>query len=341
MSLPTRALGRNGPQVTAIGFGAMGLSAFYGKPPPDPERFAMLDKTFELGERFWDSADAYADNEELIGKWFAKTGNRDKVFLATKFSIFVNPDGSRTIRGDAPYVKEACAKSLKRLGIDTIDLYYAHRTDPNTPIEETVGAMAELVKEGKVRYLGLSECSAETLRRAHKVHPISAVQVEYSPFYTGIESAEVGLKQACEELGVAIVAYAPLGRGMLTGKYKKPSDFGDEHDWRRNGVGRYSEENFPKNLELVDRLEKIAEKKGCTSGQLSMAWLLAQSENVIPIPGTTKVKNLEENLGALQVKITPEENAEIRKAVDEAEEVGDRYPEAVMAGLFVNTPLPK
>jgi len=335
-NLPTRALGRDGPQVTAIGFGAMGLSAFYGTPKPDEERFAVLDKAYELGEHFWDSADAYMDNEDLIGQWFKKTGNRDKIFLATKFALYVMPDGSRTIRGDKEYVKQACDKSLKRLGIDTIDLYYQHRTDPKVPIEETVGAMSELVKEGKVRYLGLSECSADTLRRACKVHHIAAVQVEYSPFYTEIETDHIGLFKACQELGVAIVAYAPLGRGMLTGKYRSPDDF-EKDDWRR-GVARYSKENFPKNLQLVDKIQQIAEKKGCTSGQLSMAWLLAQSENVIPIPGTTRISNLEENLGALKVKITPEEEKEIRKAVHEAERVGNRYPDAMMAGLFIDTP---
>lgn len=335
LSLPTRQLGKGGPQVTALGFGAMGLSAFYGKPESDEERFKILDRAYEMGERFWDSADIYQDSEDLIGKWFKRTGKRDDIFLATKFAL-VSKDGARTVRSDPEYVKEACEKSLKRLGIPTIDLYYCHRLDGKTPVEKTVEAMAQLKKEGKIKYLGLSEVSSASLRRAHAVHPISAVQIEYSPFTTDIESPDVALLKTCRELGVATVAYSPLGRGMLTGAYKSPADF-EEGDFRSFSP-RFSEENFPKNLKLVEEIKGVAKKKGCTPGQLTLAWLLAQGDDVIPIPGTKKIKYLEENLGALDIKLTSSENAEIRKAVENAEVHGQRYPEQMMGTLFADTP---
>ncbi|KAL9063670.1 MAG: hypothetical protein Q9161_009348 [Pseudevernia consocians] len=334
-SLPTRQLGKNGPQVTALGFGAMGLSAFYGKPESDEDRFKILDKAYEMGERFWDSADVYMDSEDLIGKWFKRTGKRDDIFLATKFANTMK-DGTMTVRSDPEYVKEACEKSLKRLGIPTIDLYYCHRLDGKTPVEKTVESMAQLKKEGKIKYLGLSEVSSASLRRAHAVHPISAVQIEYSPFTTDIESADIALLKTCRELGVATVAYSPLGRGMLTGAYKSPADF-EEGDFRTHSP-RFSEENFPKNLKLVDEINQIAKKKGCTPGQLTLAWLLAQGPDVIPIPGTKKIKYLEENIAALDVKLTSSENAEIRKAVESAEVHGQRYPEKMMGTLFADTP---
>lgn len=333
--LPTRQLGKNGPQVTALGFGAMGLSAFYGKPESDEDRFKILDKAYDMGETFWDSADVYMDNEDLIGKWFKRTGKRDDIFLATKFANTMK-DGSMTVRSDPEYVKEACEKSLKRLGIPTIDLYYCHRLDRKTPVEKTVEAMAQLKKEGKIKYLGLSEVSSASLRRAHAVHPISAVQIEYSPFTTDIESPDIALLKTCRELGVATVAYSPLGRGMLTGAYKSPADF-EEGDFRSRSP-RFSEENFPKNLKLVEEIKQIAQKKGCTPGQLTLAWLLAQGEDVIPIPGTKKIKYLEENLAALEVKLTSSENADIRKAVENAEVHGQRYPEQMMVTLFADTP---
>ncbi|KAA6410691.1 MAG: Aldo keto reductase [Lasallia pustulata] len=334
--LPTRQLGKDGPHISGLGFGAMGLSAFYGKPESDEERFKVLDRAYELGERFWDSADVYMDNEDLIGKWFKRTGKRDEIFLATKFASFRTAEGMREIRSDPEYVKEACAKSLKRLGIQTIDLYYCHRLDRKTPVEKTVQAMAELKKEGKIKYLGLSECSAESLRRAYNVHPISAVQVEYSPFSMDIEDPQINLLNVCRELGVAVVAYSPLGRGFVTGQYKSRDDF-EEGDYRRMSP-RFSEENFPKNLKLVDEISALAKKKGCTPGQLTLAWLMAQGEDIIPIPGTKKIKYLEENLGAVDVKLTKEENTEIRKAVENAEVHGGRYPEALSAALFADTP---
>ncbi|KAL8849951.1 MAG: hypothetical protein Q9221_005057 [Calogaya cf. arnoldii] len=334
--LPTRQLGKNGPQVTALGFGAMGLSAFYGAPESDEERFKVLDRAYELGETNWDSADIYMDSEDLIGKWFKRTGKRNDIFIATKFAYRVKPDGSRELRSDPPYVREACRKSLSRLGIDCIDLYYCHRVDGKTPIEHTVQAMAELQKEGLIKYIGLSEVSSETLRRAEKVVHIDAVQIEYSPFTMDIEDPAIGLLATCRELGVATIAYSPLGRGMITGAYKSPADF-EENDFRRHAP-RFSEENFPKNLELVDRLKSIAERKKCTTGQLTLAWLMKQGEDIIPIPGTKKIKYLEENMGALDVVISDEEDKEIRKAVEGAEVHGIRYPPAMSSALFSDTP---
>ncbi|KAF1942334.1 aldo/keto reductase-like protein [Clathrospora elynae] len=334
MSLPTAPLGRDGPQVNRLGFGLMGLSAFYGEPKPDSERLAVLDRAYELGEHFWDSSDMYGDNEDLIGKWFkANPKARSSIFLATKFAI----SGDVHVIDSSPaYCKQACAKSLERLGIQTIDLYYCHRVDQKTPIEKTVGAMAELVKEGKVKYIGLSEISSETLRRAHKVHPISAVQVEYSPFALEIESAQIDLLKTCRELGVAIVAYSPLNRGMLTGALKSPDDF-DKSDFRRFAP-RFSAENFPKNLKLVDRITEIANKKGVTPSQLTLAWLMAQGEDIFPIPGTTKSARLEENVGSLKVKLSKEEEQTIRKACEEAEIGGGRYPESFMQTCYADTP---
>ncbi|KAI9815130.1 MAG: hypothetical protein M1827_002973 [Pycnora praestabilis] len=335
-TLPTRQLGKNGPHVTALGFGAMGLSAFYGTPESDEERFKVLDRAYEKGELNWDSADIYADNEDLIGKWFKRTGKRNEIFLATKFANRMNEKGEREIISSPEYVKEACAKSLKRLGIETIDLYYCHRLDGKTPVEKTVEAMAELKKEGKIKYLGLSEISSESLRRAHAVHPISAVQIEYSPFTMDIEDPKIGLLQTCRELGVATIAYSPLGRGFITGQYKSPKDF-EEGDFRSFSP-RFSEENFPKNLKLVDHISELAKKKGCTAGQLTLAWLMAQGNDIIPIPGTKKLKYLDENLGALDVKLTAEENKEIRQAIEKAEVHGERYPSAMMHTLFADTP---
>ncbi|CAF4233342.1 unnamed protein product, partial [Adineta steineri] len=231
---PTRQLGKNGPQVSAIGFGAMGLSAFYGKPASDEERFKILDRAIELGCTFFDSADVYGDNEDLLGKYFKKyPEQRKKVFIATKFANIISPDRKiLSVRGDAEYVQQASEKSLKRLDLDYVDLYYVHRIDKTVPIEETVGAMKKLVDAGKVKYLGLSECSSDTLRRAYAVHPIACVQIEYSPFSLDIERNEIGLLKTCRELGVALVCYSPLGRGLFTGQYKSPDDF-EEGDFRR------------------------------------------------------------------------------------------------------------
>eukprot|EP01114_Cavostelium_apophysatum_P009817 TRINITY_DN230_c0_g1_i1.p1 TRINITY_DN230_c0_g1~~TRINITY_DN230_c0_g1_i1.p1 ORF type:complete len:346 (+),score=74.31 TRINITY_DN230_c0_g1_i1:56-1039(+) len=319
-SLPTRALGKNGPQVSAIGLGCMGMSAFYGAKQDDPNK--VLAHSLEIGCNFWDTADIYMDNEELLSSILKE--RRNEVFLCTKFGFTQNGPS-----GTPEYVRSACEKSLKRLGVQTIDLYYMHRMDPKTPIEDTIRAMAELVKEGKVKHLGLSECSAETLRRAHKVHPIAAVQIEYSPWTTDHETN--GVFAACRELGIAIVAYSPLGRGFLAGKFKKPEDL-DADDWRRTNP-RFQGENFQKNLQIVEQIEKVAKKKGCTAAQLCLAWVLAQGDDIIPIPGTTSIKNLDSNIASLKVKLDKEDLAEIRKIIDSVPVVGTRYPESSMAML--------
>ncbi|KAI9642700.1 hypothetical protein NHQ30_008431 [Ciborinia camelliae] len=332
--LPTRKLGKYGPDVIAQGFGTMGLSAFYGSTESDEARFKVLDRAYELGQTNWDTADIYADSEDLLGKWFKRTGKRDEIFLATKFANQMLKDGSHSVDSSPEYVKVACAKSLHRLGIQTIDLYYCHRVDGKTPIEKTVEAMAELKRDGKIRYLGLSEVSARTIRRAEKVHHIDAVQLEYSPFALDIEQNDV--LKTCRELGIAVIAYSPLGRGFLTGQYKSRADF-EPSDFRLYAP-RFSEENFPKNLVLVNQLAEIAARKGVTPGQLTLAWLAAQGNEVISIPGTKKIKYLEENLGALRVQLSKEEEREIRTAIEKVEVGGARYPEGMSSSLFGNTP---
>ncbi|KAJ3504299.1 hypothetical protein NLJ89_g8006 [Agrocybe chaxingu] len=330
MPYPTRKLAdRN---VSAVGFGLMNLSGAYGPGGDDEERFKILDAALEAGCTFWDSADIYGDNEDLIGKWFKHTGKRDQIFLATKFGF--TPTG---VNGTPEYVRTACEKSLKRLGIETIDLYYAHRADPQTPIEKTVGAMAELVKEGKVRYLGLSEVSAATLRRAHAIHPIAALQVEYSPFCLDIEDEKIALLETCRELGVAIIAYSPLGRGMLTGTYKSNADIPAD-DWRKR-IARFNDDNFPNILKLVDGIQNLGKKYNATAGQITLAWLLAQGPDIIPIPGTRKIKYLKENLDAVKIDLTPEDVADVRKIAHEADAAqGFRYPPEYMDLLFADTP---
>ncbi|KIM54237.1 hypothetical protein SCLCIDRAFT_1154802 [Scleroderma citrinum Foug A] len=333
ISYPTRKIGD--VDVSAIGFGAMGISAFYGSVEPDEERFKVLDTALQYGCNFWDTANIYADSEELIGKWFKRTGKRDKVFLATKFGA----DRSKPKHVDAtPENARACLKrSLERLGVETIDLYYLHRPDPAVPIEETVGAMAEFVKAGKVKYLGLSECSAATLRRAHAVHPIAAVQVEYAPFTLDIEDPKINILETARELGVKIVAYSPLGRGLLTGKYKSPDDFAED-DFRRV-IPRFSKENFPNVLKLVEKLKEIGLRHNATAGQATLAWLLAQGEDIIPIPGTKKIEYLRENLDAVKVHLTTQEVEEIREFVGRADlAFGDRYPEELMKTVYGDTP---
>ncbi|OCB86492.1 Aldo/keto reductase [Sanghuangporus baumii] len=332
----------------------MGLSAYYGKPLPDEERFKVLDAAYEFGCNHWDSALIYGDSEELIGRWFKRTGKRSEIFLASKFAI--NPS-TGTIDGSPENVKASVELSLKRLDVDYIDLYYVHRIDSKIPIEITIKALtefvnidskipieitikslAEFVKTGKIRHIGLSECSAETLRRAHAVHPIAAVQVEYSPFTLDIEFPEVNVLKTARELGVAVIAYAPLGRGLLTGKYKSPDDF-EEGDFRRT-VPRYSKENFPNILALAAALQKIGEKYGATAGQVALAWLLAQGGDIIPIPGTTRISALKENLDAAKIKLSAEDVAEVRRIAENAEasKHGQRYPEYAVAALFADTP---
>ncbi|KAI9717711.1 MAG: hypothetical protein M1828_007114 [Chrysothrix sp. TS-e1954] len=335
-TLPTRQMGRNGPQVTALGLGLMGLSAFYGSVKPDAERVKFLDTAYEMGERNWDSADMYADNEDLLGRWFkANPEKRDHIFLATKFAN-KNVNGERSIDSTPEYAKAACNKSLQRLGLPSVDLYYCHRVDGKTPIEKTIEAMVELKNEGKFKYLGISECSSDTLRRAHKVHPITACQIEYSPFTLDIEYPQIELLKTCRELGVTVVAYSPIGRGMVTGTIRKPEDL-EEGDFRRNAP-RWSAENFPKNLELVDKIHALAKKKNATPSQLTLAWLMAQGEDIIPIPGTTKIERLQENVDAMKINLTSAEEQEIRHACENADIAGDRYPSYALKTLFGDTP---
>lgn len=279
----------------------------------------------------------YMDNEDLLGAWFKQNpGKRDNIFLATKFANVVKEDGSRAVDSTPEYCKKACNKSLSRLGLPYVDLYYVHRLDGKTPIEKTMQALVELKNEGKIKHIGLSECSSESLRRAHKVHPVTAVQIEYSPFSLDIEDPQIALLKTCRELGVAVVAYSPIGRGMVTGQIKSRSDL-EEGDFRLMSP-RWSEENFPKNMKLVDEIGKIAKKKGVTASQLTLAWLMAQGPDVFPIPGTTKIERLDENLGALKIQLSKEEEQAIRKACEEAEIHGDRYPQAMAAALFADTP---
>ncbi|KAF2157171.1 putative aldo-keto reductase [Myriangium duriaei CBS 260.36] len=334
-TLQTTHLGRDGPEITRMGIGLMGLSSFYGVKKPDAERMRFLDAVYDSGERFWDTADMYGDSEDLIGRWFkANPGKRENIFLATKFANRRHDDGSFSCSTTPEYAREACERSLKRLGVSHFDLYYIHRVDGKTPIEKTMQALVTLKNEGKIHRIGISEASATTIRRAHAVHPLSACQVEYSPFALDIEQPANSVLQTCRALGIAIIAYSPLGRGMLSGKYRSPDDF-EEGDWRRDAP-RFSSENFGKNLVLVDKLNVIAERKGCTPSQLTLAWLMSQGDDVVPIPGTTSLDRLKENLGALEVKLTDAEKQEIRKLSEEAEVHGERY--AVTSLLFGDTP---
>jgi len=325
MEMQTRQLGKKGPSISALGLGCMGMSEFYG-PTDEAESIATIHRALDLGITYLDTADVYGPftNEALVGR--AIRGKRNQVFLATKFGILRSADPNyRGVSGKPEYVKQSFEASLKRLGVDVVDLYYQHRIDPNVPVEETVGAMAQLVKEGKVRFLGLSEAGPKTIRRAHSVHPITAVQNEYSLWTRGPEDSVLPV---CRELGIGFVPYSPLGRGILTGRITKLDDLAKD-DFRRTNP-RFEEANFKKNLELAHRVSQMAAEKGCTAGQLALAWVLAQGKTIVPIFGTKRRTYLEENIGALDVDVNAEDLKRLDQLFPKDVAAGPRYGEAMM-----------
>ncbi len=328
--MQTRTLGKNGPPVSALGLGCMGMSEFYGS-RDDAESIATIHLALDRGVTLLDTADMYGPfiNEELVGR--AIKGRRDAVFLATKFGIVRDPGdpARRGISGRPEYVRSACDASLRRLGVEHIDLYYQHRVDPQVPIEDTVGAMAGLVEAGKVRYLGLSEAAAETVERAARIHPIAALQSELSLWSRDVE--ENGVLATCRRLGIALVAYSPLGRGFLTGAIRRPEDLA-ESDFRRHNP-RFQGENFERNLHLVEKVRALASEKQCTPAQLALAWVLAQGDDIVAIPGTKRRTRLEENLGALDVRLSDADRAALAQVFPPGAAAGTRYPPAGMAAV--------
>jgi aryl-alcohol dehydrogenase-like predicted oxidoreductase len=324
-----RRLGNSTLGVSAIGLGCMSMSGAYG-PGDDAQSIAVVHRALDLGVDFIDSSDMYGwgHNEELLGK--ALRGKRDKVVLATKFGNLRKPDGTPGVNGRPDYVPQACDASLTRLGVDVIDLYYQHRVDPSVPIEDTVGAMARLVELGKVRFLGLSEAGPATVRRAHRVHPIAALQLEYSLLYR-VEAEEI--LPTLRELGISLVAYSPLGRSLLTGQVHKVADIPD--DDRRRAHPRFEEKNLQRNVEFVKKVEQFAREKGCTPGQLVLAWLLARGRDIVPIPGTKRRERLEENVAAADVSLTPDDVVRLADAVPAGAVAGLRYPEPLMKGVYL------
>lgn len=326
--MQTRNLGSKGPEVSAIGLGCMGMSEFYGA-AEDARSVEVIHRALDLGINFFDTADMYGvgRNEELVGR--ALRDRRDRAVIATKFGNVRGDDGAFLgVNGDPEYVKQACDASLRRLGVDVIDLYYQHRVDPQTPIEETVGAMAELVREGKVRHVGLSEAAPDTIRRAHAVHTIAALQTEYSLWSRDPEDELLAL---CAELGIAFVAYSPLGRGFLTGAIRSEEDLAPD-DWRRTNP-RFQGENLQKNLELATAVQEMAAEKGCTPAQLALAWLLAQDDRVVPIPGTRRIERLEENAAAAALELTREDLDRLEAIAPVGFAAGTRYPEGGMRAV--------
>ena len=327
--MKTRRLGRSGPEVSAIGLGCMGMAAFYGQASDEAQATAVIHRALDLGVTFFDTAEMYGphNNEIQVGK--ALAGRRDQAFIATKFGIGYNADRSAlTVDGSPANVRRAIEGSLQRLGVDHVDLYYLHRVDPDTPIEDTVGAMGELVTEGKVRFLGLSEAAPDTLRRGHATHPITALQTEYSLWS---REPEDELLAVCDELGVGFVPYSPLGRGFLSGEIKSIDDLAAD-DFRRANP-RFMGENFQKNLDLVEAVTAIATDKGVTAAQLALAWVLAQGDHLVPIPGTRRIRTLEENAAATDIVLTPEDLARIDAVFPKGAASGHRYAEAARAAL--------